>query len=260
MVIDLRQEAAPNSGFMVTLQKFEGPLDLLLQMIRSQEIDIYDIPIASVTDQYLFHLRAMEEMDLDVASEYLVMAATLIEIKSRFLLPKPPAPEQEEGPDPRDELVRRLLEYEKYRQVADLLHGHEDAQRLLHARTVELDPDDLPAVPSSSVTTLDLLSALKRVLQNVGDVVTAPVTTIPRQKITLRMKMAEMMRRVHESGSRIPFSQLFAAERTRPDIVMAFLALLELMRQFKIVAEQDQQFGEIFISPAVQVEQKALAQ
>lgn len=252
MVIDLRQEAAPTSGFMVSLLQFEGPLDLLLQMIRGQEIDIYDIPIARVTDQYLLHLRQMEEMDLDVASEYMVMAATLIEIKSRCLLPKPPAPDPEEGPDPRDELVQRLLEYEKYREVASLLQGNEEAQRLLYARTVEVDQDDLPAVPSSSVTTLDLLTALKRVLQAAGDVATAPVTTIPRQKITVRMKMTQMLKRVREFGPRMPFSDLFAAERTRTEIIIAFLALLELVRMFKVVAEQDLHLGEIYLSPAAQ--------
>ncbi len=261
MVIDLRQETisaavspATNTanspayqGFTVTLQHFEGPLDLLLQMIRGQEIDIYDIPIARVTNQYLFHLRQMEHMDLDVAGDYIVMAATLLEIKSKLLLPKPPPPDAEEGPDPREELVLRLLEYEKYKEVAGLLHDQEETRRLLFARTVEIDPHELPALPAEGVGAIDLLNALKRVLESVGEI-TEPITTIPRQKITLRMKMTEMVRRVRDYGGSMPFSLMFAEEHSRTAVVMAFLALLELIRQFKVWAEQGDHFGEILIS------------
>lgn len=242
MAIDLREESG--SSFCVTLRQFEGPLDVLLHLIREQELDIYDIPIARITDQYLDYLRHMEEVDLGLAGEFVVMAATLMEIKSRFLLPRPPAPEHDEGPDPRDELVRRLLEYEKYREVAALLGDHEEARRLLFSRTVEVDPSDLPPVPSGTVTSVDLLAALKRVLEEVGEG-KAPITTIPRQKITLRMKMGEMLRRVRECGGRMAFSQMFSQERTRTQIVMAFLALLELVRLGKLVAEQDERCGEI---------------
>lgn len=247
MATELKLETS--TAFHVRLESFDGPLDLLLSLIREQQLDIYDIPIAQVTDQYLAFLRRMEEMDLNVAGDFLLMAATLLEIKSRMLLPKPPPPEDEEGPDPRADLVQRLLEYEKYKEVAELLRGSEEASRLLYNRAVDVEPDDLPAVPSGAVSTVDLLAALKRVLEHVGEG-KEPITTIPRQKLTLRMKMSEMLRRVCRFGGRMPFSLMFEEERTRAAVVVAFLALLELLRQGKVVAEQEGMLGEILISEA----------
>jgi|YNPMSStandDraft_2_1061718.scaffolds.fasta_scaffold00345_3 segregation and condensation protein A len=244
MAIDLRQESS--TGFQVRLQQFEGPLDLLLHLIREQELDIYDIPIARVTDQYLLYLQRMEQLDLDVAGEFLVMAATLIELKSRLLLPRPPAPAAEEGPDPRAELVQRLLEYEKYREVASLLRDQEETCRLLYSRTVEVDPEELPPVPSAAVTTADLLAALKRVLER-ASTEKAPAAVIPRRRITLRLKMGEILRRLRESGGRLLFHDLFSPERTRTEVVMAFLALLELLRQRRVDAAQERCLGEIVI-------------
>jgi len=244
MAIDLRQESS--TGFQVRLQQFEGPLDLLLHLIREQELDIYDIPIARVTDQYLLYLQRMEQLDLDVAGEFLVMAATLIELKSRLLLPRPPAPAVEEGPDPRAELVQRLLEYEKYREVASLLRDQEETCRLLYSRTVEVDPEELPPVPSAAVTTADLLAALKRVLER-ASTEKAPAAVIPRRRITLRLKMGEILRRLRESGGRLLFHDLFSPERTRTEVVMAFLALLELLRQRRVDAAQERCLGEIVI-------------
>ncbi len=242
----IEQKLELGSSFRVHLQLFEGPLDVLLHLIRGQELDIYDIPIARITDQYLEFLRKMEELDLAIAGEFMVMAATLIEIKSNYLLPKPPPPEGDDGPDPREELVQRLLEYEKFKEVAELLRDHEEDRRLLFSRTVEVDPNELPPVPCGNVTTCDLLNALKRVLENVGEG-KEPITTVPRQKMTLRMKMSEMFRRVKQAGQ-LAFSALFSPERTRSEVVLAFLALLELMRLAKIRAEQGSVFGDIFLS------------
>lgn len=245
MAIELQQEK--DSSFCVHLQQFEGPLDVLLHLIRERELDIYDIPIAEVTDQYLGFLRQMREMDLNIAGEFLVMAATLIEIKSNYLLPKPPAPEAEEGPDPRDELVQRLLEYEKFKEVASLLRGNEEDRQLLYSRTVAIDPDELPSVPSGLVSTLDLLTALKRVLEDVGEG-RAPITTVPRQKLTLRLKMSELYQRLKSAGGQIRFSEIFSGERTRSEVVVTFLALLELIRLCKVVALQPDPFGDILLS------------
>lgn len=245
MAIDLKQEN--QAPFQIHLELFDGPLDLLLHLIRVQEIDIYNIPIARITDQYLEFLRRMEQMDLNIAGDFLVMAATLIEMKSNFLLPRPDPPAEEDGPDPRDELVQRLLEYEKYKEVAALLKDSEEARLFLYNRLVEVDPDDLPPVPSGLVSTLDLLKALRRVLEEVGEG-REPITTVPRQKLTLRMKMSEMFTRVKEYGGRLPFSSLFSLERTRTEVVIAFLALLELLRLAKIVAHQEGLFEEIYLS------------
>ncbi len=256
MAIDLRQESS--TGFQVRLQQFEGPLDLLLHLIREQELDIYDIPIAQVTDQYLLYLQRMEELDLDIAGDFLVMAATLIELKSRMLLPRPPAPAEEEGPDPRAELVERLLEYEKYREVAALLRDQEETCRLLYSRTVEVDPEELPPVPSGAVTTADLLAALKRVLER-ADTREEPAAVIPRRRITLRLKMGEILRRVREGGGRLVFRDLFSPERTRTEVVVAFLALLELLRQRKVDARQEECLGDILIFETQEVPVEAAA-
>ena len=244
MAVDLSQTKAP---FCVRLQLFEGPLDLLLHLVREQELDIYNIPIAEITDQYLGYLREMEQMDLSIAGDFLLMAATLLEIKSKMLLPKPPKPEAEDGPDPRYELVQRLLEYEKFKEVAALLRGHEEERMLVFSRAIEVDPDELPAVPSGTVTTVNLLDALRRVLENVGEG-KAPITVIRRQKITLRMKMNEMLNRVKSSHSPITFQSLFSEEQTRSDVVFAFLALLELIRLRRLMAEQQSLFGDILLS------------
>lgn len=235
------------SPFNVRLDQFEGPLDLLLHLIKQQQLDIYDIPIARVTDQYLAFMRTGKHLDLAMAGEYIIMAATLIEIKSAYLLPKPALPEEEPGPDPRQELVRRLLEYEKFKEVAELLRTNEDERQFLLPRTAGVDPDDLPAVASDDVSPMDLLKGLKRVLDRIGQGI-VKVTTLPRQRITLRMKMAEMVRRVREHGPRMPFVQFFVHHQDRTSVVVAFLALLELVRIGKLKARQPKTMGEIYIS------------
>src|SRR5947208_12997202 len=149
----------------VRLSVFEGPLDLLLHLIREAKLDIYDIPIAEVTSQYLETLAVLEALDLEVAGEFLVMAATLMEIKSRMLLPRPPAPppdEAEEGEDPRAELVQRLLEYEQYKQAAERFREMEEMGRLRFTRAGE--PDEGDSVPLEALGADDLLSALRQML------------------------------------------------------------------------------------------------
>src|SRR5581483_325199 len=212
---------------------FEGPLDLLLHLIRANEVDIYDIPIVEITGQYLAYMEQMEALDLAVAGEYVVMAATLIEIKSRMLLPPPPAPEgEEEGEDPRAALVARLLEYQQYQGAVETLRGWEELRRQIYFRGDQENVDDyiLP-VPEGEATAEQLYQALHRLLAEAG-VEDRPVTAVtPRRRLSLRMKMVEIARKIaaaHPNG--LAFEALFELPCPRYGIVLAFLALLELVR------------------------------
>ena len=180
-----------DSPYKVTLGVFEGPLDLLLHLIRSNEIDIYDIPIAEVTEQYLSYLSLMESLDLEVAGEWLVMAATLLEIKSRMLLPDDPKEElEEEAVDPREELVERLIEYEKFKGAAEVFREREAEQAKVFGRgAVELDYDLRPEFDLSNITAVDLLAALQRILSDIDE---EPVTRIQRRNVSVRMRMREI--------------------------------------------------------------------
>ncbi|MHB1000589.1 MAG: segregation and condensation protein A [Armatimonadota bacterium] len=228
---------------------FEGPLDLLLHLIREHKVDIYDIPISDVTDQYLKYLSLMESLDLNVAGEFFVMAATLLEIKSRLLLPViATAEEEEDGIDPRAELVERLLEYERFKNLSESLKMMEDDRRKVYWRiTDELETYDAPVIPLN-LQAMDLLFALKRMLEDVGEG-QEEVTSLERQKINLRMKMREIWSRIKAAGDKgISFKELFVDEQyTRIVIVMTFLALLELLRLRRITVKQKKPLSDINI-------------
>lgn len=243
-------ELTAQSGYTIKLPVFEGPLDLLLHLIREHKLDIYDIPISEVTDQYLRYLSLMEQLDLNIAGEFFVMAATLLEIKSRMLLPKPPPDEEsEEGVDPRAELVERLLEYERFKNAAEKFRELEDERRKVFWRiTDELQGYDAPVIPLN-LEAMDLLLALQQMLQEVGEG-EQEVTSVERQKITIRMKMSEIWRRVRSSPEGVGFRDLFSGPRTRIEIVVTFLALLELLRLGRIKVKQQKALGEITIRPA----------
>ena len=215
------------SPYKVSLKVFEGPLDLLLHLIRSDEIDIYDIPIAQVTEQYLAYLALMESFDLDVAGEWLVMAATLLEIKSRMLLPEEPTDggeDQQEKLDPRLELVERLIEYEKFKSAAEVFREKEEERSRVFVRgAVESDIELRPTLDLEDITAADLLSVLQRILSDVGE---GDVTTIHRRKITVRLKMREIWRKLTEAASHLRFEELFEDAADRVEIVMTFLELL----------------------------------
>lgn len=236
-------------GYTIKLPAFEGPLDLLLHLIREHKVDIYDIPIAEVTDQYLHYLQLMESLDLNVAGEFFVMAATLLEIKSRLLLPIEKSDEEgEEGIDPRAELVERLLEYERFKYAAESLKHSEDERRTVYWRvTDELAGYDAPVIPLNAQA-LDLLFALQQMLEEVGEG-KEEVTSLQRQKITLRMKMSEVWRHVRAHPDGLGFRELFLSPPTRVEIVITFLAILELLRLRKIRLQQKKALGDICIKP-----------
>ena len=236
----------------VALAAFEGPLDLLLHLIRQHRVDIADIPILQITDQYLAYLRAMEAMNLNVAGEFLLMAATLIEIKSRMLLPLPPrAEDAEEGADPRLELVRRLEEYQRYKAFVDTLAEWEDDRRALFFREQgDYGGEYALPVPFGALKPGALLQALNRLLAEVGDDGGQAITSVRRQKMTLRLAMAALWRKVQRGGPEgILLEDCFEPPYVRLEIVMLFLALLELLRNRRVQAAQERHLGHIILTP-----------
>ncbi len=239
LIVTGRPPAAPVPQFKMTA--FEGPLDLLLHLIRANQVDIYDIPIATITQQYLDYMELWEALDLTVAGEYVLIAATLIEIKSRLLLPKAkPADLEDEPDDPRAELVQRLLDYQQYQQMLDTLRVWEEQRRHIHFRGALENTDDyiLP-VPSGEANVHQLYHALHRLLVAAG-VDERPVTSVtPRRRLSLRLKMAEIARKIERAeADGLNFDSLFDLPCPRYDIVLTFLALLELLRHGRIRCEQ----------------------
>lgn len=238
--------------YPVRLPVFEGPLDLLLHLIRTHKLDIGDIPIAEVTDQYLRYLALMESLDLDVAGEFLVMAATLMEIKSRMLLPRPdPPPDEDDGRDPRAELVERLLEYERFQQVAEQLRElAAESHRSFGRSAVEQWEG---AVPLVELRPGDLLEALRRLTQEAEEDEESkqpPSLRVRRHAVNLRQRMAEILRRAMTQEGPLAFSSLVTrtGQRVaRQEILVTFLAVLELARQAHITAWQLEICGEIYI-------------
>jgi segregation and condensation protein A len=236
---------------------FEGPLDLLLHLIRANQVDISDIPIAEITDQYLAMMDLFEALDLQVAGEYVLLAATLIEIKSRMLLPAPPPQEGDDADaDPRAELVARLREYERYQGTVETLRTWEEMRRSLYFRGAAGDVDDyiLP-VAEGEATPIQLFRAIHRLLSEAG-VDEKPVTAvIPRRRLSLRLKMAEIVRKVNAAGDEgLEFECLFALPCPRYDIVLTFLAMLELLRLARVRAQQRKLNGAILIARALETE------
>ncbi|MGQ9455537.1 MAG: segregation and condensation protein A [Armatimonadota bacterium] len=239
---------AGDAPYRVALGVFEGPLDLLLHLIREQKINIYDIPIAKITEQYLAYLHLMEQLDLEIASEWLVMAATLLEIKSRMLLPQDVASEEDEEDevDPRLELVERLVEYEKFKLAAEHFRQREEQRAKLFVRgDVNFDFELKPVLSLEDITAADLLAALHKVLAGVGD---ENVTTVRRRKITVRMRMREIWHRLMRCSGRLTFGELFEGDVTKMEVVITFLALLELIIARRVKAQQQYTFGPITIT------------
>jgi segregation and condensation protein A len=228
-------------AYRVRLEMFEGPLDLLLYLIQVNQIDIYDIPIARITAEYLACLATMRELDLDVAGEFLVLAATLIHIKSRMLLPRDdhePAPGDDQ--DPRQELVDQLLHYRRFREAAMTLEEREARQHLLYARRVEpLPASDGPL----EVSLADLIRAFAAVMERAPK---EAVVEIRPDAITVSQRMVTLLDRLARE-SPVPFTACFEETPSRPVLIATFLALLELLRQGLVRARQVQPDGEIVV-------------
>ena len=234
----------------VQLEIFEGPLDLLLHLIKKNEVSITDIPIATITEQYLATLEVMQTFNLDVAGEFLVMAATLIHIKSRMLLPMADdEDDEEEGTDPRQELVRRLLEYQRFKDAADQLERRELLTRDVFVRSVA-PAEEIPAPGFREVSVFELLTALKRVLDRLPKDI---VHEVMLEKITMREKMTLLLDQLRTQG-KILFESLFADVTTRMEVVVTFLAMLELVKVRAIRIFQEEATGPIQIEAAAGIE------
>jgi segregation and condensation protein A len=225
-------------------------LDLLLHLIKKNEVSITDIPIATITEQYLETLEVMQTLNLDVAGEFLVMAATLIHIKSRMLLPVTDAEEdEEEGADPRAELVRRLLEYQRFKDAADQLERRELLTRDVFVRSAA-PTEGIPAPGFREVSVFELLTALKRVLDRLPK---DAVHEVLLEKITVREKMTLLLDHLRTHG-KILFESLFAEVKSRMEVVVTFLAMLELVKVRAIRIFQEQATGPIQIEAAADIE------
>ena len=243
-------EQVENGEYKVDLDVFEGPLDLLLYLIRRDEIDIYDISIERITRQYMEYLDLMKQLDIDIAGEFLVMASTLMLIKSRTLLPvetRSGTGEDEEETDPRLDLVRQLVEYKKFKDAAANLSEHEYRQMdcYLTGGDVSLSDDEEYAPKLADVGLFDLLTAFQDVMKR------APVMPLGQLKAivwSVPEKMETILSGVRENGrSGLAFSKLFTAESPRGEVIVTFLALLELLRQHKVSVRQYVPFTEILV-------------
>jgi segregation and condensation protein A len=233
-------------GYKVKLELFEGPLDLLLYLVKKDHLNIYDIPIARVTEQYLSYLDLMKMLDLNIAGEFLVMAAELMKIKSKMLLPAEEGAVEEEQEDPREELIKRLLEYEKFKQIAENLKDMEVAQRELFRRPkTEIDK----TAPSGEETyfeasIFDLISAFSSALKDVPKEVFFEVI---KDEFTVEEKIHDILHLLLTVAS-VKISELFNKAKNKLEIVVTFLAILELVRMKEIIAWQRGLFQEIEVS------------
>ncbi len=245
MIVDLH--------YSIKIDTFEGPLDLLLHLINRLEIDIYDIPVAEITEQYLMYIHAMKVLQLDIASEYLVMAATLLAIKSKMLLPKQEEriedSEFEFEEDPREGLMNRLIEYRKYKNAADDLKALEEERSQLFTKA----PSDLSEFAkdvavdySLDVNLYDMLGALQKLMRRKK--LQKPLSTkITRQEIPIEKRMEEIINELKGYRGKKKFTELFPYH-DKNHIVVTFLALLELMKKNAVLIEQQNNFSEIYIS------------
>lgn len=239
------------SPYRVKLEVFEGPLDLLLHLIKREEVEIVDIPIATITDQYLAYLDLMRNLSLDIAGEFLVMAATLTLIKSRMLLPQADGEgDDEEEADPRADLVRQLLEYQRFREAAQQLGERPLLNREVFAREpawdeVPADPDGMPRIRASM---WELLEAFQAVLKRARP---TAVHEVVAERISLRDRVQSILRTLSVAKA-VEFESLFDEDATRLEIIVTFLAVLELIRMQAVRAMQEQHFDRIVITLAVE--------
>ena len=239
-------------SYRLNLDVFEGPFDLLLYLIKKDEIDIYDIPISNILDEFLEYVEMIKELDLEIAGDFILMASTLMHIKSRMLLPKESlALEEGEEIDPRADLVRRLLEYKRYKEVAEALDDKEQTQRQVYWRHgakpsdeyLKPSEEELASPQFQEVNLFDLLSAFKRVLTFASP---DTLTEINREEVKTSQKINEILDAL-ENENHIDFIELFKKQGSKIAMVATFLAVLELARLKAIMIVQEQNFNEITI-------------
>ena len=238
------EDDRPDSDFTIQIERYEGPLDLLLDLIRKHKLDIFDIPIAQITDQYLDYVRRADELNVDLGGEFVFMAATLIQIKSKMLLPKDPTIPEEQQEDPREELIQRLIEYEKFKQAS---------QMLLQKRVVEENTWSNPALdafldededPGLAVSVFDLVQTFQDVLERAKN---RPQFDVPEDDVSVENRIAYLKNMLLSEDRAIPLHSVFERQPSRRALIATFLAVLEMVRMQAVVLRQDKLFGEIVI-------------
>lgn len=237
----LAQSADAEKQYQIKLDMFEGPLDLLLFLIKQEEVSIYDIPIARITAQYLDYVNAMQELDIAVAGEFLVMAATLIQIKSQMLLPRDPSLPEEEIDDPRKELVYQLLEHQKFKAAANVLHQRAVMEAGVFTRA-EMESDS--SNPEISATVFQLFEVFREVLNRKKALTEIEIA---REEISMAEKISEIKTRLKKSGE-VKVREVFEQAKSKRECVIIFLAILELVKELRIRLKQKKTFGEIVIT------------
>ncbi|MBE9528507.1 MAG: segregation/condensation protein A [Proteobacteria bacterium] len=234
--------------YNIKLEFFEGPLDLLLHLIKKNEVDIYDIPIATITEQYLEYIEILKDMNLDRAGDFLVMAATLTHIKSKMLLPVDSVEEEEEeGPDPREELMRRLLEYQMYKEAAEELGERDRLGRDLFVRGGEIEFDGAEEPGLVNVSVFDLMDALKGVLARSS---TETVIELTAERYKVADKINHILDTIGAQHS-VTFTSLFDSSASRGEVIVTFLAVLELAKMFLIKLHQtEDRVIRVYTGPA----------
>jgi segregation and condensation protein A len=257
-----KEKGESDSPFAVSVTDvYEGPLDLLLDLIRKQDIDIYDIPIARITEQYLAYVEKIRELDVNVAADFIYMAAVLIHIKSKMLLPRDPSAKAEELEDPRTELVNRLLEHEKFKSAAQmLLQKQQIEDAVLTNPSLKEFIDAEGAEPEIAADVIDLVKTFQQILERIR---TRPVINVSDETVTVGQMIDYLRRRLSLESRPIRLKQLLMRVESRQALVCMFLALLEMVRLQAIQVRQDKLFGEIAVRKhvgfdAVMAEQAAV--
>ena len=232
--------------YRIHLDNFDGPLDLLLHLIDKNKLDIYDIPIHSVTEQYMAFLSQAKELNLEIASEFLVIAATLINIKVKMLLPKKITAETEEE-DPREELVARLLEYKFYKEAAQLLKASAQSASGRYIREIDVDAlakNFTPTNPVANITIRQLMESFQKVLQHIKE--EPPILELSREEYDIEDLMGEMLVLLNQEKA-LKFSALFASQTSKRRVITMFLAILELLKAQQITFVQRENFDELWL-------------
>jgi segregation and condensation protein A len=241
-----RKDKESDSPFAVAVTNvYEGPLDLLLDLIRKQDIDIYDIPIARITEQYLAYVEKMRELDVNVAADFIYMASVLIHIKSKMLLPRDPSAKAEELEDPRAELVSRLLEHEKFKSAAQMLLQKQHIEDAVFTNPALKEfMQDEGTEPEFAADVIDLVKTFQQVIERLR---TRPIINIDEETVTVGQMITYLRQRLALETRPIRLKQLLMPMESRPALVCMFLALLELVRLQAIQVRQDRLFGEIAV-------------
>ena len=237
--------------YIVSLKQFDGPLDLLLTLISNAKVDIQDIFVSEITEQYLETMKLVDELDMDSASEFLQMAATLLEIKSRAMLPKPPKPESEDELSPEEALIRQLTEYKQFKEASERMHQLEEEARALMTKMPEEYPLPPPNIEITGLTLDKLVRAFQRVLARAEASEQAENMAnreIRRDQFTVSGCMSRIARKLR--GGRFAFSELFDERMSRAELITMFSALLEMAKLGRVHIEQEAAYEEIYLTSA----------